>query len=286
MSASSQIPLLINSEWLLTNFSRPSIKIMDATFHLPNTARDANAEFNENRIASSLRFDIDDICDKSSELPHTVPSKNFFAKKMQYLGINNDDHIIVYCNSVFLSAARAWWMLRFFGHQKVSVLDGGLKAWISNNGPLESGASTDSRDRGNFTIRPAASAGMIKKQNLLELVKNKKVEQIADARGASRFFGLEPEPRKGVRSGHIPGSFNVPINSLLSESGHLHQSKKLKEAFTAGGIDFTRPVITTCGSGVTACGLAFGLALLNNYEVKVYDGSWSEWGSSDAPIDT
>ena len=278
-------PLTVNAEWLAGNIGKPGIKTLDATSHLPTLGRNAKEEHLACRIAGAGWFDIDKIADKSSKLPHTLPSAEFFQSKMQALGIENDDYVIVYCDSVFLSAARAWWMLRLFGHDKVSVLDGGLKSWLAISGATESGLKTQPTDRGTFTVRASAGAQMISITSLRQLVKQGAASQIAAARSPGRFAGIEPEPRAGLRSGRIPGASNVPIASLINSEGGLRSLDDIAEAFNTGGIDPALPVITTCGSGVTACGLALGLALLGNENVQVYDGSWSEWGASDAPIE-
>ena len=284
MSSTASTPILVTADWLLAHHA--SVKLFDATSHLPTLGRNANQEYSERRIAGAGRFDIDKIADKSSTLPHTLPDAAFFEQQMQHLGVNNDDHVVVYCDSIFLSAARAWWMLRLFGHDKVSVLNGGLKAWVAIDGPLETGAPAVAEAAGNFTVRPSAGAQMIPMASLRQMVENNVAGQIADARSPGRFAGVDPEPRAGLRGGHIPGSSNVPIASLIADDGGLRPVDEISAAFEAGGIDVSRPVITSCGSGVTACGLALGLALLGNEQVFVYDGSWSEWGASDAPIDT
>ena len=284
-STVSSTPLIVNAEWLASNLGKPGLKVFDATSHLPTLGRDANAEHLACRIAGSLRFDIDKIADKSSPLPHTLPAADQFQSQMQDLGLENDDHVIVYCDSVFLSSARAWWMLRLFGHEKVSVLDGGLKSWLARSGATESGAMIDA-PKGGFTVRAPVGAQMIPMDSLRQLVELGVAGQIADARSAGRFAGVDPEPRAGLRGGHMPGASNVPIASLINQDGGLRSLDEIAAAFAAGGIETDRPVITTCGSGVTACGLALGLALLGNENVFVYDGSWSEWGASDAPIET
>jgi len=280
----TDIPFIVTAAWLRDHIDQKDIKILDASSHLPTTGRDAQAEFIAQRIAGAGRFDINLIADTSSPLPHTLPSSDVFAAHMQALGLNDDDHIIVYCDSAHLSAARAWWMLRLFGHANVSVLNGGLKSWFSIGGAIDSGAETPVA-AGQFTIRSAVGANAINLASLRALVTDGIAGQIADARSAGRFAGTEAEPRAGLRAGHIPGSSNVPISSLLTD-GALKDKDELAAAFAAGGIDITRPVITSCGSGVTACGLALALAILGNEKTFVYDGSWSEWGASDAPIET
>jgi thiosulfate/3-mercaptopyruvate sulfurtransferase len=284
MSSSQSTPILVTAQWLAENL--PAVKVFDATSHLPTLGRNANEEHLQRRIAGAGRFDIDRIADKSSSLPHTLPDARFFAEQMQALGVNDGDHVVVYCDSIFLSAARAWWMLRLFGHERVSVLDGGLKAWQAINGPMDGGAPATPSGPGNFSVRPSVGAQAIPMASLRHLVENGVAGQIADARSPGRFAGVDPEPRKGLRGGHIPGSSNVPIASLIAENGQVRSLDEIRAAFTAGGIQVDRPVITSCGSGVTACGLALGLALLGNESVFVFDGSWTEWGGSDAPVET
>ncbi len=284
MSPSLSTPLTVKAEWLADNLGKPGIKVLDATTHLPTLGRNAKEEYLACRIFGAAWFDIDKIADTSSKMPHTLPSPDVFQSKVQALGIENDDYIIVYCDSVFLSAARAWWMLRLFGHNRVSVLDGGLRSWLAISGVTESGPILPTH-RGGFTVRASVGAQMISITNLRQLVEQGVAGQIADARSPGRFAGIEPEPRAGLRSGRMPGASNVPIASLINDKGGLRSLEDIAEAFNAGGIDPALPVITTCGSGVTACGLALGLALLGNEKVRVYDGSWSEWGASDAPIE-
>ena len=278
------IPFTVTAAWLRDNRGQNNLKVLDASSHLPTTGRDARAEFIAQRIAGAGRFDINLIADKSSPLPHTLPSSDVFARHMQALGLNDDDHIIVYCDSEHLSAARAWWMLRLFGHAKVSVLNGGLKSWIAIGGATDSGAETPAAT-GQFSIRSAVGANAINFASLRTLVMDGIDVQIADARSPGRFAGTEQEPRAGLRAGHIPGSSNVPISSLLKD-GALKDKDKLAATFASRGIDIGRPVITSCGTGVTACGLALALAILGNEQTSVYDGSWTEWGASNAPIQT
>jgi len=280
----SDIPFIVTADWLNAHKTEQKIKLLDASSHLPTTGRNANAEFLERRIAGAGRFDIDVIADTSSGLPHTLPPGALFASHMRALGLNDDDYVIVYCDSAHLSAARAWWMLRLFGHAKVSVLNGGLQSWFALDGALDSGPPA-SPPAGNFSVRSAVGANVINMASLRALISDGVAGQIADARAPGRFAGTEAEPRAGLRSGHIPGSLNVPIASLL-ENGALKDKEALAGAFAAGGVDIDRPVITTCGSGVTACGLALALAILGNEKTFVYDGSWTEWGASDAPIES
>jgi len=283
MSSSLSIPLTVNAEWLSNNYKKTDVKVFDATSHLPALGRNAKEEYLDCRIAGAQWFDVNQIADKSSQFPHTLPSKEVFQSEMQDLGLWNQDHVIVYCNSVFLSAARAWWMLKFFGHERVSVLSGGLKSWLAISGATDSGPLAQAK-KGGFTSRPAIGAQVISIDSLSQLIENGTAGQIADARSPGRFAGIDPEPRAGLRAGHMPGASNVPIMNLIDKEGSLRPKEEIAEVFVNAGIDCKKRVITTCGSGITACGLALGLAILGNENVTVYDGSWSEWGASDAPI--
>ena len=246
LSPSTPSPSTLNGS--LVTLASLGIKVLDATSHLPTLGRNAKEEHLACRIAGAGWFDIDKIADKSSKLPHTLPSAEFFQSKMQALGIENDDYVIVYCDSVFLSAARAWWMLRLFGHDRVSVLDGGLRSWLAISGTTESGLKTPTHT-GGFTVRASVGAQMIPITSLRQLVEQGVAGQIADARSPGRFAGIDPEPRAGLRSGHMPGASNVPIASLINNEGGLRSLDDIATAFKAGGINPALPVITTCGSG-------------------------------------
>ena len=276
----TDIPFIVAAEWLRDHSGQKNIKILDASSHLPTTGRNAQTEFIAEHITGAGRYDINVIADTSSPLPHTLPSSDVFEAHAAF-GLNDDDHIIVYCIRQFC-AARAWWMPRIFGHTKVSVFNYGSKAGLHRG--TDSGPETPV-GHGSFTIRPAVGANVINLADLKTLVTENFAGQIADARSAGRFAGTEQEPRAGLRSGHIPGSSNVPISSLLKD-GALKGRDDLAAAFAKGGIDINRPVITSCGTGVTACGLALALAILGNEQTIVYDGSWTEWGASDAPVET
>ena len=276
-------PVVESADWLASNLG--SVRVFDASSHLPTVKRDAEAEFLAAHIPGALRFDIDAIADKTHPMPHMVPTPGFFAESLQALGVNQNDHVVVYDDSDVKTAARAWWMMRLFGHARVSILDGGLAAWKAAGGALESGAPSDV-PRGNFTAGPAVGAGVVDLDRLAAAVAGGTAGQIADARAAGRFAGDAPEPRPGLRAGHIPGSCNLPFTRLLNEDGTMRDAAAIRTVFAEAGIDPDAPVTTSCGSGVTACVLAAGLALAGNGQVTVYDGSWTEWGSSDEPIET
>jgi thiosulfate/3-mercaptopyruvate sulfurtransferase len=277
------IPTLVSADWLKTNLHQ--VVVFDASSHLPTAGRNPREEFLAAHIPGAQRFDIDRIADPDSQLPHMAPSPDDFAIHMRALGLTNDDHVVMYDDSDVKSAARGWWMMRLFGHATVSILDGGLAAWKSAGGTLESGPPDD-RQAGNFTARPAAGVGVVDMAALLAGIESGTPGQILDARAAARFAGAAPEPRKGLRAGHIPGSRNLPFTDLLNEDGTYRDAHSMRNLFAATGITPDSPVVTSCGSGVTACVLAVGLHLLGNEAVSVYDGSWTEWGASDAPIET
>ena len=277
------IQTLVSADWLKTNLHQ--VVVFDASSHLPTVGRNSREEFLAAHIPGAQRFDIDRIADPDSQLPHMVPTPDHFAAHMRSLGLTNDDHVVMYDDSDVKSAARGWWMMRLFGHATVSILDGGLAAWKSAGGTLDSGPPDD-RQAGNFTARPAAGVGAVDMAALLAGIGSGTAGQILDARAAARFAGAAPEPRKGLRAGHIPGSRNLPFTDLLNEDGTYRDAHSMRNLFAATGITPDSPVVTSCGSGVTACVLAVGLHLLGNEAVSVYDGSWTEWGASDAPIET
>ena len=275
--------ILVSAEWLLANHG--NVRIFDVSNHLPTANRRANDEFEDAHIPGAGRFDIDRIADPDSRLPHTVPSPAVFETHMRALGLHDDDHVVLYDDSDIKTAARGWWMLRFFGHAQVSILNGGLAAWKLAGGTLESGAAAQ-QTGGSFTSRPAIGVGVVTMDRLRDGIAEGTAGQILDARAAARSAGEAPEPRKGLRAGHIPGSRNLPFSELFDDDGQYRDEEAIRSLFDAAGIDTGAPVTTTCGSGVTACALAVGLALIGNENTIVYDGSWTEWGAGDAPIET
>lgn len=273
---------IISADWLLSQDS-DRITILDASYFLPTMGRDGRAEFVQEHIIGAQFFDIDTIKDEADPLPHMMPSASVFEAAMRDIGVHSDRQIIVYDNSPFLSSARAWWMLRYFGHLAVCVLDGGMEAWKQAGGKTEQGSPP--AETGSFTAGPPEKAGLILFDELREAVENGSAQQIIDARAADRFNGLAPEPRAGLRAGHIPGSLNMPINSLLDkQTGKLKTEQELQKLFDDAGFDMNLPSVTTCGSGVTAAGLTLALAILGKTDIRLFDGSWSQWGASDAPI--
>ena len=260
---------------------------IDATFHLPNSGRSAEKEFINQHIPNARFFDIDKIAKQNTELPHMLPSEKEFCYFMSLLGIKSSDLIILYDNSVFFSSARAWWMFKVFGHKKVYILNGGLKSWIKNGGKVTHEVNPFIKT--NYINLSFKDELCEKIENILDKIHINYSRVIIDARANERFNGLVDEPRPGLKKGRIPNSKNLPINSILnSETNCLKSDQEIKTLFkNIGLVDTNSPITTTCGSGVTAAGLAFAAYRLGFSDIKVYDGSWVEWGShKKTPIET
>ena len=275
---------IVDTDWLASHLDAPDLIIFDASWHLPNAGRDAKAEYLAEHIPGALFFDIEDLTDEKSSLPHMLPSTVKFASRMKKMGIGDGMRIIVYDSLGLFSAARAWWTFRAMGHEDVAVLNGGLKKWKAEGRALEDGTPPKRTER-HFT--PLMNSALIRDMDDMKKAITKRA-QIVDARPAARFEGTEPEPRPGLRSGHLPGSRNVPSQSLINDDGTLRSEAELNKIFADAGIDWRQPVVTTCGSGVTASILSLALAVLGQTNAAVYDGSWAEWGidGNDLPIET
>jgi thiosulfate/3-mercaptopyruvate sulfurtransferase len=295
---------VVSVDWLYDNLKEPDIKVVDASWYMPDEQRNPIQEYQVAHIPGALFFDVDGIADRTTNLPHMLPSEEAFAAAVSALGIQNKDDLVVYDGKGLFSAARVWWMFRVFGHDRVWVLDGGLPRWRASGYDVESSASSDA------ILKASAASEAIEKVyqgqavgpitfetkfqphlvwTLEQVTKNieEKSYQHVDARGKARFDGIAPEPRKGIRSGHVPGSKCIPFSQMLDGSQSLLPADELKKRFDQEGISLEKPVVTSCGTGVTACILALGLHRLGKTDVPVYDGSWTEWGAHpDTPVDT
>lgn len=268
---------MVSAQWLSNHLNDTSVKVVDGSWYLPQQNRDPVAEYAAGHIPGAVFFDLDTISDQGSDLPHMMPSDTMFANAVSALGISNTDHVVVYDGLGLMSAARIWWMFRAFGHKNVSVLNGGAPAWHAFGGELTTEAPADAPG----TYRAHLDGSQVASWQDVAASVNDKTSQILDARSADRFKGLAPEPRKGLKGGHITGSNNLPFQKLLGDNGVLSPHADLRAAFVDAGIDLSKPVITSCGSGVTAAILTLGLDELGHTDNRVYDGSWAEWGLRD-----
>ena len=273
---------LVGTDWLASRLGAPNLVVIDASWYLPQQHRDPRAEFRAAHIPGARFFDLDAASDPDTDLPHMLPSPAHFAEVMASLGVEGWHDVVAYDGSgVQMSAPRLWWMLRAFGHDRVAVLDGGLGKWLAEGRPVEAGEGS-APPRGHLT--PVRHPALVKERSDVAAVLTDGSAQVVDARVAPRFHGDVDEPRAGLRRGHIPGARNLPFSDLVDpESGTYLPPHVLRARIASAGVDLRRPVIASCGSGVTACSLALALQLAGAGEVPVYDGSWSEWGRVEHP---
>jgi thiosulfate/3-mercaptopyruvate sulfurtransferase len=275
---------LVTTAWLAGRLGTPDLVVFDATKYLPTEPKDAGAEFRAGHIHGARLFDIDAIADPETDLPHMVPAPGRFARLIGALGVSNASFIVFYDQKGLFSAARGWWMLGLFGHDRVAVLDGGLPKWTSEGRPLETG---DAPAPAPASFRPDFRATRLR--GIGDLLGNLDTsrELVLDARAAGRFTGEIPEPRAGMRSGHIPGAASLPYTELLAPDQTLLPPEVLRARLVRAGVDGSRPVVTSCGSGVSACILTLAMVRAGLPAGAVYDGSWTEWGSRpDTPVET
>ena len=275
--------LFIEPSTLMSKIDNINLKILDATFYLPDSGLIAEEEYKKKHIPNAIFFDINKIADPNNSLPHMIPSKDLFSKMMQNIGLNKDDEIIIYDNSPFLSSARAWFLFRYFGHDKIFIMQGGLKNWENNGGNITNGNVV--LEKGNY-IASAERKELVVNLNEMILASQNKKNVILDARSKKRFLGEALEPRPNLPSGHIPNSKSLPSSDLINKEGYLKSKDEINQIFNNINVNTSDKIIATCGSGVSACVISIALFCLGKTDTPIYDGSWTEWASSGQEIKT
>ena len=275
--------LFIEPKTLMSKLGNINLKIFDATFYLPDSGLVAEDEYKKKHIPNAIFFDINKIADPNNSLPHMIPSKDLFSKMMQNIGLNKDDEIIIYDNSPFLSSARAWFLFRYFGHDKISIMQGGIKNWENNGGNITQGNVI--LEKGNY-IASAERKELVVNLDQMILASQNKENVILDARSRKRFLGEALEPRPNLPSGHIPNSQSLPSSDLINKEGYLKSKDEINQIFSNINVNTNDKIIATCGSGVSACVISIALFCLGKTDTPIYDGSWTEWASSGQEIKT
>lgn len=270
---------VVETDWLAEHLSAPDLIILDGSLPQAGKTGTPKQDYAAAHIPGALFFDIDDIKDESNPLPHMLPSPAKFASKMKAMGIGDGMRVVAYDNLGLYSAARVWWMFRAMGHEDVAVLNGGLPKWRAEGRPITDDVTPPRTDR-HFT--PRFNAALVRDMDDVKKVLASGSEQVVDARAAARFIGEAKEPRAGLRSGHMPGARNLPFGTLLNADGTLKSADEIRAIVEAAGVDISRPITTSCGSGVTAGVVSLALALIGHPDAAVYDGSWSEWGDENS----
>lgn len=275
---------IVSAEWLKSHLTAPDVRVLDCTYFMPGSPKTGREAYDAHHIPGARFFDIDDVADSDSLLPHMMPSPEKFSSRVRKLGLGDGHRVICYDQNGFLGSARVWWMFRTMGHADVAVLDGGFEAWRAAGGAVEDLPPHFLADR-HFTVRPRRD--LVRDIEQMKTNISTKTAQVVDARALTRFKGEVEEPRPGLRRGHIPGSISLHYTQLIGADGKMKPDAELKAIFANAGVDLGKPIINTCGSGVTAAILALAQSIIGNDDAAVYDGSWSEWGlpASNTPID-
>lgn len=276
---------IVSAEWLRSHLNAPDVRVLDCTYFMPGSPQTGRQAYDAHHIPGARFFDIDDVADSDTTLPHMMPAPEKFSSRVRKLGLGDGHRVICYDQNGFLASARVWWMFRTMGHGDVAVLDGGFNAWRAAGGPIEDLPPHFHADR-HFTARPRRD--LLRDLEQVKSALDAKSAQVVDARSAARFRGEVDEPRPGLRKGHMPGSLNVPFGDVIAADGRLKSSDEISAVFAKAGVDLSKPIINSCGSGVTAAILALAQSLAGHDDSAVYDGSWSEWGKpeSGAPVVT